>query len=536
LTGAGIAAWTLLASCFSGGSTLGKPCFDDAACSAGLRCSETGLCVIGAQDSSDGGSDDGAASSETTAATDGTATGNATMGPDPDDGGTTGGSGLGAGEPCDVSNVDPCGEGLKCSPAMSKGQDWDQTLCVPAGSSGISEACTHNGGVLGDDCTSGALCVVDGMYENPPTGATGSGKCMGLCAAHNQCSELGDAFCADLVPGTVEVCAPRGECDPLAQNCGMPGFDCVVAPNEGAACLPTALQPGNSCWAVTHCSGGEVCVSGSDVPGCTAGQCCAPLCDLGDPAACASCADLWSTGTPPPGLEPVGYCGGNLPDGPPCGFDCALLVHFDSGGGSTFQDSSPNAYTLPGLGSGLTIDTSEPVFGAGALGSQLSAGIGIPDDAAVFNFGGDFTIDFWLRAMQITPVVLWSMGQPVGASSEFMLLWGEPTAAQGAGVADGHVGVFVPGAMPSVLSSAGVLNDDLWHHVAVVRAGDQLRLFIDGQSSGVASWTAVVDAGPDAVFAETTNGQVWFDELRVRNQTAEWTTDFTPPSAAYVGP
>lgn len=48
--GAGLLGLSLLGACFSGGTTFGQPCVDDAACRGGLVCSENGRCVAAETD------------------------------------------------------------------------------------------------------------------------------------------------------------------------------------------------------------------------------------------------------------------------------------------------------------------------------------------------------------------------------------------------------------------------------------------------------------------------------------------------------
>jgi len=79
-----------------------------------------------------------------------------------------------------------------------------------------------------------------------------------------------------------------------------------------------------------------------------------------------------------------------------------------------------------------------------------------------------------------------------------------------------------------------------WYHIAITRSGNNLRLFVNGTEST----TGAIDVTGADITDNTSNltlGQDntlgfvgWMDEFRIIKGTAAWTTDFTPPVAAYA--
>lgn len=203
-----------------------------------------------------------------------------------------------------------------------------------------------------------------------------------------------------------------------------------------------------------------------------------------------------------------------------------LLLHCDGADASTtFTDSSASAHTLTAVGN-AQIDTAQSVFGGGAglfdgTGDELT----IPD-SAVFDFGaGEFTVDFRIRFVATTDQVF--IGDIPG----------------GTGVGSWCV-FFATGALKIVynsnvtLSNAWTPSTNTWYHVAVLRTGTNLMMFVDGTQIGsTQAFSATLDTGARTwhigAFTDAqyyVNG--WIDELRVSN-VARWTANFTPPTEAY---
>ena len=89
--------------------------------------------------------------------------------------------------------------------------------------------------------------------------------------------------------------------------------------------------------------------------------------------------------------------------------------------------------------------------------------------------------------------------------------------------------------------STGTISNDTWTHVAAVRSGSTITLYINGTADGtVSSAVNIVSHGALQVGRQilvSATDQMWLgyiDELRISKGIARWTSNFTPPSSAYV--
>mgnify|MGYP005827133231 CR=1 FL=1 len=82
----------------------------------------------------------------------------------------------------------------------------------------------------------------------------------------------------------------------------------------------------------------------------------------------------------------------------------------------------------------------------------------------------------------------------------------------------------------------GFCTDGDWHHVAAVRYGTTVNLFIDGTSVGTATESGTMGGAgasstDDWLISNWGSGLYgWVDEMRICTGTALWTSDFTPPT------
>ena len=205
-----------------------------------------------------------------------------------------------------------------------------------------------------------------------------------------------------------------------------------------------------------------------------------------------------------------------------------LLLHCDGTDAATsFPDSSASAHTVTANGN-AQVDTAQSKFG-GASGLFDGTGdyLSVPDSAD-WDFGsGDFTIDMWIRPTSVSGFkMLYS--QYVSDPSRQLLY-----------IENGTLKFYAAGSI-SVAFSGGSVVIDVWQHIALVRNGDTWKLYIDGVSGGS---TTVSGTLPDLAALITIGKQDWTgnefyyvghnEEIRVSKGIARWTTNFTPPTAAY---
>lgn len=207
----------------------------------------------------------------------------------------------------------------------------------------------------------------------------------------------------------------------------------------------------------------------------------------------------------------------------------SLLLHMDgSNGSTTFTDSSSNALTVTANGN-AQISTAQFKFG-GASG--LFDGTGdyllVAYDSDLSLGTGDFTIELWIRPADLN--YRFMLGATVN-SSGYMMLAINPT---GSGqIWMGNAGVGWP-----LQFSGHTLAADTWAHLAISRSGSSNRLFIDGTQIG----STITDStnwsvDPSGMYvgnqAAGTSWNGYIDDLRITKGVARYTSNFTPPTAAF---
>ena len=209
----------------------------------------------------------------------------------------------------------------------------------------------------------------------------------------------------------------------------------------------------------------------------------------------------------------------------------SLLLHCDGTNGSTtFTDSSGNSYAVTAYGD-AKISTAQSVFG-GASAYFDSTGDYLYGASwlAAGQFGtGDFTVECWVYATGAanSNQVIWSANaQP--ATTGIYLAYSNGTAT----------GLFVKAGAGLIIASSAGWSYDVWHHLAVVRSGTMLYLFIDGINRGSATWTNNCSDGmrhigrPNDVNNYNMNGYI--DEFRITKGVARYTANFTAPTEAFL--
>jgi hypothetical protein len=211
-----------------------------------------------------------------------------------------------------------------------------------------------------------------------------------------------------------------------------------------------------------------------------------------------------------------------------------VLQHFEGPNTSTVCiDESGKVWTLGGAAS---IVTAQSKFGSS---SGLFGGSGdyfdTPDSADFTMGSGDFTVDCWVRR-NAAGVIEYICGQVdstgANANVSFCLQL----------LAANTMQFFVcTGATAKIANSAGSITaDSTWHHVALIRSGNNLYSALDGVLSTALDVTGVsindstfkMAVGKFGEFNSTWNG--WIDELRITKGLARWTTNFAVPTRAYT--
>lgn len=214
-----------------------------------------------------------------------------------------------------------------------------------------------------------------------------------------------------------------------------------------------------------------------------------------------------------------------------------LMLHCDGTDGSTsFPDSSLSPHTVTANGD-AQVDTAIKKFGTGSglldgTGDYLST-----PDVSDWDFGtGDFTIDFWVYRN--------------GTQNNFASLVSTmPTSGDGWAVMIGRpsfenkiaIVSTASGGLTFDLPGNGVIPDQTWTHIALVRDGNNLKVYINGtedQTRDVTGYDYTNSTDELLIGRYYTNVDNYYadgnmDEIRVSKGIARWTSNFTPPTSPY---
>ena len=206
--------------------------------------------------------------------------------------------------------------------------------------------------------------------------------------------------------------------------------------------------------------------------------------------------------------------------------DVGVLLYGDGTNGSTsIVDSSSNSHAITVNGD-AQISTTQSKFGGSSL---YFDGIGdyleIAQDTSTDLAGSDFTIEAWIRPTSVSGIET-IFGQWTGSSGPLLYL----------NNANLKFGSYVNGA-GSFVTGSTTLSVDTWYHIAVVRSGSTINLFVDGQLDGSMSYTSSIYTHDTYVGRWRTytnrdfNGYI--DDFRITKGVARYTSNFTPPTASF---
>ena len=206
-----------------------------------------------------------------------------------------------------------------------------------------------------------------------------------------------------------------------------------------------------------------------------------------------------------------------------------MLLHGDGTNGAqnnTFLDSGPN--TLSITRNGNTTQGSFSPYGSNwsnYFNGSSSTPLNFPDNNG-FTFDADFTIEAWVflsstSAFQIV-VSKWDVG-----GQEWII------AVDSGGVAEFHWAPYSD-AVPAIESSSGAVSANQWTHLAAVRSGSTITLYVNGTSVGTrtngtagTNRTTLVTVGYlQYLGGDKLTGYV--SNLRIVKGTAVYTATFTP--------
>lgn len=213
-----------------------------------------------------------------------------------------------------------------------------------------------------------------------------------------------------------------------------------------------------------------------------------------------------------------------VPDvGDPHWANVTLMAHLTGEQGSTaLVDSSSAGRTI--TSNGAYIDTSRTV---GGLSSGLRCSSGFATVSPIALGGGDFTIEFYLYVNTLPGSQVGLLGNTSDGGYWFIGLGlsGNLFASTNAG---------------TLASTSGVATAESTFHVAVVRKGYVLQLYLNGSvalgSSGVwdvSTGGAAIPIRIGSYDGSVTRADVWINELRITSGVARYNGSFTPPTTPF---
>jgi hypothetical protein len=202
-----------------------------------------------------------------------------------------------------------------------------------------------------------------------------------------------------------------------------------------------------------------------------------------------------------------------------------LLLHCNGTDGSTtFTDVKGHTVTPVG---NAQIDTAQSKFdGASYLGDGSGDYLSITD--AGYIEGNDYTAEFWVRGNNAAARGLFSCGSAP---------WHTTIGLDGGGKID--VRLWTGSATIGITGTTTVYTGGSWHHIALVQSGSTLTLYVNGVREGTPITSGLPSVSTDlfrfgagiSYWTGSHNG--WLDDIRFTKGIARYTTNFTPPTAAF---
>ncbi|WP_397379709.1 LamG domain-containing protein [Prosthecobacter sp.] len=202
-----------------------------------------------------------------------------------------------------------------------------------------------------------------------------------------------------------------------------------------------------------------------------------------------------------------------------------LLLHGEGADQSTtFTDSSTGARPISQFGNS-ELDTAEYKYGTASIKFDGTGDYITAPSSTDWNFGnGDFTVEFWIK-WNAFPA---ASGTIIGNYPGTWALQYRPDTSNKINWYNGS----------SLYSASLSLSTGIWYHFAVCRSGSSLRIFVDGGQSGATATdstnynsTNSLTIGELRALGQNING--WLDDIRITKGVGRYTSNFTPPTAAF---
>jgi hypothetical protein len=219
--------------------------------------------------------------------------------------------------------------------------------------------------------------------------------------------------------------------------------------------------------------------------------------------------------------------------------ETSLLLHGNGSNGSTsIIDSSPNPKIVTAVGN-AQISTAQSKFGGSSIAFDGSGDyLRVPSTGTPGDLGaGNFTVELWhflVSRLNAFPCLISNYSS--FAAGSFALFAGHSSSST-----TKYQLALNGSGFPSINSTADITYNQ-WVHLAVVRSGSTITLYVNGTASGTVT-SAVTLAGTDGSLWVGTTGDTlaggvingYINDLRITKNIARYNTaNFTPPTAAFA--
>jgi hypothetical protein len=204
-----------------------------------------------------------------------------------------------------------------------------------------------------------------------------------------------------------------------------------------------------------------------------------------------------------------------------------MLLHGDGTNGAqnnTFVDSSTNNFTI--TRNGNTTQGSFSPYGSNWSNYFDGSGDYLSTPSSITLGSGDLTIEGWAYPTNTSGGVFYDFRGPDSGSAgnNPVIQWSTVTASKFTVRIDGT----------NAITSSSTFSTNTWHHVALVRSGTTVTLYVNGTSQGTYTTSTSFAQAYVRIGAYGGDGSVAFtgyaSNLRAVIGTAIYTTTFTPPT------
>lgn len=193
---------------------------------------------------------------------------------------------------------------------------------------------------------------------------------------------------------------------------------------------------------------------------------------------------------------------------------------------TTFTDSSSNALSIT-RGGNTVISTSRFKFNTSSILLPQTATdvLNIANSGTLFQFAGNFTIEAFIN-LDTNSV----------DKSLYIISNTSVTLFFALNIDSSNFNIYLNNATPTTITHG--MSVDIWYHVAMVRSGSTITLYVDGVSKGTITNSSTLGyaSGSSGLnrLGGGLNDAIYIDEFRITKGVARYTTGFTPPTMEFL--